>query len=57
MIRIEPSKRRKDRYAMLSPRLLDLLRDRWLVCRSRAGCSRAVIRSADHHASAYPRLP
>jgi integrase/recombinase XerD len=35
MIRIERSKRRKDRYAMLSPRLLDLLRDWWLVCRSR----------------------
>src|SRR6476469_8827891 len=30
MIRIEQSKRRKDRYAMLSPRLLDLLRD-WLA--------------------------
>ena len=35
MIRIDQSKRRKDRYAMLSPRLLDLLRDWWLVCRSR----------------------
>jgi site-specific recombinase XerD len=35
MIRIEQSKRRKDRYAMLSPRLLELLRDWWLVCRSR----------------------
>ena len=35
MIRIEQGKRRKDRYAMLSPRLLDLLRDWWLVCRSR----------------------
>ena len=35
MIRIEQSKRRKDRYAMLSPRLLDLLRDWWLGCRSR----------------------
>src|SRR5580658_6960662 len=35
MIRIEQGKRRKDRYAMLSPRLLELLRDWWLVCRSR----------------------
>jgi integrase/recombinase XerD len=35
MIRIEQGKRRKDRYAMLSPRLLDLLRDWWLACRSR----------------------
>ena len=34
MIRIEQSKRRKDRYAMLSPRLLELLRDWWQVCRS-----------------------
>jgi integrase len=32
MIRIEQSKRRKDRYAMLSPRLLGLLRD-WLKTR------------------------
>ncbi len=46
MIRIEQSKRRKDRYAMLSPRLLDLLRDWWLVCARGAGCSRAVIRSS-----------
>ena len=35
MIRIEQGKRRKDLYAMLSPRLLDLLRDWWLACRSR----------------------
>ena len=36
LIRIEQGKRRKDRYAMLSPRLLELLRDWWLVCRSRS---------------------
>ena len=35
MIRVEQGKRRKDRYAMLSPRLLELLRDWWLACRSR----------------------
>jgi integrase/recombinase XerD len=35
MIRIEQGKRRKDRYAMLSPRLLNLLREWWLACRSR----------------------
>jgi integrase/recombinase XerD len=35
MIRIEQGKRRKDRYAMLSPRLLALLREWWLACRSR----------------------
>jgi len=44
MIRIEQGKRRKDRYAMLSPRLLDLLRDWVAVCRRGAGCSRAAIR-------------
>src|ERR1700735_4535521 len=36
MIRIEQSKRRKDRYAMLSPRLLDLLRDWWWASRPQA---------------------
>lgn len=33
MIRIEPGKGRKDRYAMLSPRLLHLLRDWWRIAR------------------------
>ena len=35
MIRIEQGKRRKDRYAMLSPGLLDLLRDWWLCAAPR----------------------
>ncbi len=33
MIRIEQGKGRKDRYAMLSPRLLHLLRDWWRIAR------------------------
>ena len=39
-------------------RLLDLLRDWWLVCRSRGWLfpGRDPL-PADHHASAYPRLP
>ena len=40
VIQIEQGKRRRAGYAMLSPRLLELLRDWWLVCRWRgAGCS------------------
>ena len=33
MLRIEQGKRRKDRYAMLSPQLLELLRDWWRIVR------------------------
>jgi integrase/recombinase XerD len=36
MIRVEQGKGRKDRHAMLSPRLLDLLRDWWRIARPRA---------------------
>jgi site-specific recombinase XerD len=35
LIRVEMGKGRKDRYAMLSPQLLDLLRAWWLQCRSK----------------------
>ena len=45
MIRVEQGKGRKDRYAMLSPRLLELLRDWWRAAGRRAGCFRAAIRS------------
>jgi integrase/recombinase XerD len=31
MIRVEQGKGRKDRHAMLSPRLLELLRDWWRI--------------------------
>jgi integrase/recombinase XerD len=36
LIRVELGKGRKDRHAMLSPQLLDLLRAWWLQCRSQA---------------------
>ncbi len=56
MIRIEQGKRRKDRYAMLSPRLLDLLREWWLACRSRGWLfPRPRSAPADHHTSASTR--
>lgn len=35
MLRVEQGKGRKDRYAMLSPRLLDLLREWWRIARPR----------------------
>ena len=35
LIRVEQGKGRKDRYAMLSPQLLELLRAWWLQCRSK----------------------
>ena len=45
LIRVEQGKGRKDRYAMLSPQLLELLRDWWRIARPpRAGCSPAAIR-------------
>jgi len=36
LIRVEMGKGRKDRHAMLSPQLLELLRAWWLQCRSKA---------------------
>jgi integrase len=38
VIRVEQGKGRKDRYAMLSPYLLDLLRAWWKSARPRVGC-------------------
>ena len=35
VIRVRQAKGRKDRYVMLSPRLLDLLREYWKACRRR----------------------
>ena len=45
LIRVEMGKGRKDRHAMLSPQLLDLLRAWWRHAGRRAGCSPARIRS------------
>jgi integrase len=42
VIRVEAGKGRKDRYVMLSPRLLDILRDYWKKpLGQKSGCSRA----------------
>src|SRR6516225_3618927 len=38
LIRVEQGKGKKDRYAMLSPRLLTILRDYWSVLKPKAGC-------------------
>jgi integrase/recombinase XerD len=40
LIQVEQGKGRKDRYVMLSPHLLELLRARWRTARPKAGCSR-----------------
>ncbi len=47
LLRVEQGKGRKDRHAMLSPQLLELLRE-WSAARRgrEAGCFRAAIRSS-----------
>lgn len=45
LIRVEQGKGRKDRHAMLSPQLLDVLRAWWRHVDRRAGCFQGVIRS------------
>ena len=51
MLRVEQGKGRRDRYAMLSPQLLELLRTWWRegrrlgVMLPQGGCSRAATRS------------
>ena len=58
LIRVEQGKGRKDRHAMLSPQLLELLRAWW---RNAASARLAVPgprpAAPDHHAPAQPRLP
>ena len=52
LIRVEEGKGRKDRNAMLSPRLLELLRDWWWVGGRAPGCFRAATRCCrSRHAS------
>jgi integrase len=46
VLRVAQGKGRKDRYVMLSPRLLDRLRDWWRVSRSPPGCSPAIVPTA-----------
>lgn len=45
VIRVEQGKGRKDRYVMLSPKLLDTLRSYWKAVRPKDCCSRAVTRA------------
>src|SRR5437899_151035 len=58
MLRVEQGKGRKDRFAMLSPQLLDLLRDWWRIARPPGvDLPRPRPHQPDEHAPAEPRLP
>jgi len=57
MLRVDQGKGRKDRHAMLSPQLLELLRDWWRIAQQRCGCSRPRPHQPDDDAPAQPRLP
>jgi integrase len=58
LIRVEQGKGRKDRYVMLSPHLLNLLRAWWKAARPQGWLfSRARSSAADDHAPAQSRLP
>ena len=46
MLRVEQGKGRKDRFAMLSPQLVELLRTGGALPARRYGCSRAATASA-----------
>jgi integrase len=57
LIRVEQGKGRKDRYVMLSPHLLDLLRAWWKAARPQGlALSRPRSGAADDHAPAQSRL-
>lgn len=57
LIRVEQGKGRKDRYVMLAPDLLDLLRHWWRVeAPARLALPRSAAGPADHDAPAQPRL-
>jgi integrase/recombinase XerD len=55
LIRVEQGKGRKDRHAMLSPQLLELLRAWWLQCRSKGWLFPS--RTTDHDTAVEPCLP
>ena len=66
LLRVERGKGRKDRHAMLSPQLLELLRAWWregrrlgVLLRRRAGCFRVAIRSSRSRpaSSTAPSMP
>ena len=58
MLRVEQGKGRKDRYVMLSPRLLELLRDWWRAARPRSWLFPGrEPRQSDDDAPAQSRLP
>ena len=57
MIRVEQGKGRKDRFAMLSPQLLELLRDWWRIAPQGVDVPRPRSHQPDDHAPAQSRLP
>ena len=57
MLRVEQGKGRKDRFAMLSPQLLELLRDWWRIARPAVWMFPGRDRIPDDHAPAQPGLP
>jgi integrase/recombinase XerD len=58
MLRVEQGKGRKDRFAMLSPQLLELLRDWWRIARPpHLDVSRSRPHQSNDHAPTQSRLP
>ena len=57
LIRVEQGKGRRDRFVMLSPDLLDLLRQWCREAPARLALPGPAAGSANHDASAQPRLP
>ena len=55
LIRVEQGKGRKDRYAMLSPQLLELLRDWWRIARPQVWLFPGQDRINHDYAPAQPR--
>ena len=57
VFRVEQGKGRKDRHAMLSPMLLDILREWWRIGRPKAWLFPGQNGQPSDHAAAQPRLP